>query len=77
MAPISEKLKAEFDALSALPEAEQEEYADLIDAFKLMRLRKEIRKGLDQLDAGLGTPLDMQEIKRKARERWEASRTSP
>lgn len=33
----------------------------------LQQLREEVQKGLDQLDAGLGRPLNAARIKRRAR----------
>jgi len=37
-----------------------------------MQLRKEIQAGVDEIERGETAPLDMAEIKRKARARWEA-----
>jgi antitoxin ParD1/3/4 len=55
-------------ALRLLEEREQERAA------KLERLRQEIQKGLD---SGPATPLDMEEIKRLARERLGSDTSSP
>ena len=44
------------------------------DVWKIRReqLRREIQIGLDEIARGEVAPLDMAEIKRKARARWEA-----
>ena len=46
------------------------------DVWKLRReqLRREIQIGLDQIERGEVAPLDMVEIKRNARARWESER---
>ncbi len=55
-------------ALRLLEERERERQA------KLEWLQKEIQKGLD---SGPATPLDMEEIKRRARQRLEATGGTP
>ena len=46
------------------------------DVWKIRReqLRREIRIGLDEIERGEVAPLDIAEVKRKARVRWEAER---
>ena len=43
------------------------EEQDAIRDMKLAALRKQVQEGLDELDRGEGTPLDMDAIKAKAR----------
>lgn len=43
------------------------EERDTLKTIKLDALRRDIQEGIDQLDAGLATPLDMDSIKAKAR----------
>jgi hypothetical protein len=54
-----------------LPEAAQDalgrELLERIDA--MARLRAELQIGIDELDAGLGEPLDIEDIIRRGRER--------
>jgi antitoxin ParD1/3/4 len=45
------------------------EAQDAVQAMKLDALREDIRRGLASLDNGKGTPLDMDAIKAKGRER--------
>ena len=45
------------------------EEQDLFRQAKLAALREEVQKGLDELDRGESTPWDVEEFKRKARER--------
>jgi predicted transcriptional regulator len=73
---VTEELAKAVEDLARLPEGEQKQYAQRIYELRLAELRAEVRKGLDELDQGLGTPLDMEEIKRKARAQWE-NRNSP
>jgi hypothetical protein len=46
------------------------------DAWEIRRaqLRQEIQVGLDEIECGEVAPLDMAEIKRHARARWETGR---
>ena len=46
------------------------------DVWEIRReqLRREIKIGLDEIERGEVAPLDIGEIKRKARARWEAER---
>jgi hypothetical protein len=54
-----------------LPEADQErigrELLDYIEA--LAELRAELQIGIDQLDAGLGGPLDVEDVIRRGKKR--------
>ena len=43
------------------------EERDALKSMKLDALRRDVQEGLDELDRGEGTPLDMNEIKAKAR----------
>lgn len=56
---------------SALPEADQDKIArDLLDHLERLRaLRAELQEGLDSLDLGEGRSLELDEVKRRARER--------
>lgn len=73
MAPISDKLKAVVDELFELPQEDQDEFAERINALKLAKLREEIRHGLESPDED---ELDVESIKREARQEWEARRTA-
>lgn len=50
------------------------EEQDHVKAMKLAALRHDVQAGLDALDNGEGTPLDMAAIKAKARAQREANR---
>lgn len=43
------------------------EERDAIKEMKLAALRRDLQEGIDELDQGQGTPLDMDDIKAKAR----------
>jgi|TARA_B110000008_G_C16901288_1_gene536855 antitoxin ParD1/3/4 len=43
------------------------EERDAIKEMKLAALRRDLQEGIDELDQGKGTPLDMDDIKAKAR----------
>lgn len=43
------------------------EERDAIKEMKLAALRRDLQEGIDELDQGKGTPLDMGDIKAKAR----------
>jgi antitoxin ParD1/3/4 len=47
------------------------EEQDRVKATKLEMLRKELQKGIDELDRGEGIPLDMEAIKKEAKARKE------
>jgi antitoxin ParD1/3/4 len=47
------------------------EEQDRVKATKLEMLRKELQKGIDELDQGEGIPLDMEAIKKEAKARKE------
>jgi hypothetical protein len=53
-----------MDKASALPEAAQEQIGrDLLEYVEFVgQLRAELKKGVDQLDAGLGEELDFEEF---------------
>jgi hypothetical protein len=67
-------------AAAALPAEERSELVTWLskseDVSRIRReeLRREIQLGLDQIERGEVAPLDMAEIKRKAREQKEAKR---
>lgn len=50
--------------------------SDRIQAIRREELRKEVAIGIDQLDKGEGTPLDMEEIKAEGRRRRARKRKS-
>jgi hypothetical protein len=54
-----------------LPEATQDALglALLERIEEISRLRAELQIGIDELDAGLGTPLDIEDVIRRGRER--------
>lgn len=47
---------------------------DKLREIRFEELRREIQKGLDELDQGKGAPLDMAAIKAEARRRYEEER---
>lgn len=57
---MTQVMQATIEQLQALPEADQERVASQINDYltKLEALREALQQGLDELDAGLGTPLD-------------------
>jgi len=67
-------------AAAALPAAERSELvtwlskSEDVSRIRWEELRREIQIGLDQIERGEVAPLDMVEIKRKAREQKEAKR---
>jgi hypothetical protein len=48
--------------------------SDDVSKIRHQQLRREIRIGLNEIERGEVAPLDIAEIKRKARARWEAER---
>jgi len=46
--------------------------SDNVWKIRRQRLRREIQIGLDEIERGEVAPLDTEEVKRKARARWEA-----
>jgi antitoxin ParD1/3/4 len=54
------------EALRLFQEREQ------VRQIKLEQLRKDIAVGIEQIERGEATPLDMEEIKAEARARWKA-----
>jgi hypothetical protein len=67
-------------AAATLPAEERSELAawlsesDDVSKIRHQQLRREIRIGLDEIERGEVAPLDIAEVKRKARARWEAER---
>lgn len=47
---------------------------DQVRTIRLERLRADVRLGLDELDRGEGSPLDVEEIKKEIRERFSSGR---
>lgn len=68
-------------AAAALPAEERNDLVTWLsksqDVWKLRceELRREIQIGLDEIERGEVAPLDMADIKRKARARWESQHT--
>lgn len=66
-------------AVASLPAEERSELADWLTELEDVReirraqLRREIEKGMGSIGRGEVAPLDMEEIKRKARARWGAN----
>ncbi len=56
---------------SKLPEAAQEQIGlEMLERIAAIEdLRKELEIGIRELDAGLGQPLDIEDVKRRGRER--------
>lgn len=67
-------------AAATLPAEERSELAawlsesDDVSKIRHQQLRREIRIGLDEIERDEVAPLDIAEVKRKARARWEAER---
>jgi hypothetical protein len=63
-------LEIAISKIAALPEAAQEQLArELLDRVEaLSQLRADIEIGIQELDAGLGQELDVEEVIRQARE---------
>ncbi len=67
-------------AAASLPAEERSELVTWLsesdDVWKIRReqLRREIQIGLNEIERGEVAPLDITEVKRKARARWEAER---
>ena len=68
---MTKTLELAIAKVSELPEAAQDEIGRAILARidALATLRAELQVGIDELDAGLGRPLDIEDIKRRGRER--------
>lgn len=66
---MSDTLDLAFSKAAALPEPARERIArELLDRIEVLsRLRAEIDIGLSELDAGLGRPLDVDDVIRQAR----------
>lgn len=67
-------------AAATLPAEERSELAtwlsesDDVSKIRHQQLRREIRIGLDEIERGEAAPLDIAEVKRKARAQWETER---
>ena len=70
----SETLQLAISKAQNLPEAAQEELGRdvLLRIQELEELRAKIRVGVEELDAGKGSPLDMHKIKAEARRHYGA-----
>ncbi len=68
---MTKTLEMAIAKVSELPEAAQDEIGRrLLEHLEsLAELRAELQIGIDELDAGLGRPLDIDDIKRRGRER--------
>jgi hypothetical protein len=66
---MSDTFDLAFSKAAALPQAARERIArELLDRTEILsRLRAEIDIGLSELDAGLGAPLDVDDLIRQAR----------
>ena len=70
----SKTLKLAMDKAAELPRQAQEEIArDVLEHVNVIeRLRAALKVGIDQLDVGLGEPLDISTLLREARRQYEA-----
>lgn len=68
---MTKTLEMAIAKVSELPEAAQDEIGrQLLEHLEsLAQLRAELQIGIDELDAGLGRPLDIDDVKRRGRER--------
>jgi hypothetical protein len=68
---MTKTLEMAIAKVSELPEAAQDEIGRelLARVEALAELRAELQIGIDELDAGLGRPLDIDDTKRRGRER--------
>jgi hypothetical protein len=68
---MTKTLEMAIAKVSELPEAAQDEIGRrLLEHLEsLAELKAELQIGIDELDAGLGRPLDIDDIKRRGRER--------
>ena len=64
--------------ISALPPAAQERIGEelLSHVVKVERLRAELAEGVRSLNRGEGKPLDIQDVKRRARAIWDKVSTA-
>jgi Arc/MetJ-type ribon-helix-helix transcriptional regulator len=71
---LTPEMQAAIERLHALPEADQERLAPQINDYltRLEELREAIREGEE---SGPAVPLDLDAIKRDARQQWEAGRS--
>jgi hypothetical protein len=70
---LTPEMQAAIERLHALPQADQEHLAPQINEYltRLEELRDAIREGDD---SGAAVPLDLDAIKRQARQEWDAAR---
>ena len=68
---MTSTLELAFEKASKLPEAAQEQIGlEMLERIAAIEdLRKELEIGIRELDAGLGQPLDVEDVKRRGRER--------
>ena len=69
---MTSTLELAFAKISELPEATQDQIGlELLDRVAaLEQLRAELDIGIHELDAGLGRPLDIEDVIRRGRERF-------
>jgi hypothetical protein len=69
---MTKTLELAMAKAAELPEAAQEVLGlNLLERIEAMaRLRADLQAGIDELDAGLGRPLDIQDVIRRGRERF-------
>ena len=68
---MTSTLALAIEKASKLPEAAQEQIGlELLERIAAIEdLRRELEIGIRELDAGLGQPLDVEDVKRRGRER--------
>jgi hypothetical protein len=68
---MTSTLELAIEKASKLPEAAQEQIGlEMLERIAAIEdLRKELEIGIRELDAGLGQPLDIEDVKRRGRER--------
>lgn len=68
---MTRTLELALEKAAQLPEAAQEVLGlELLERIEAMaRLRADLQAGIDELDAGLGRPLDIEDVIRRGRER--------
>ena len=68
---MTSTLALAIEKASKLPEAAQEQIGlELLERIAAIEdIRRELEIGIRELDAGLGQPLDVEDVKRRGRER--------
>ena len=68
---MTSTLELAIEKASKLPEAAQEQIGlEMLERIAAIEdLRRELEIGIRELDAGLGQPLDVEDVKRRGRER--------